>query len=1299
MNFLKLIQIQQIQLQLKNKLKENRQKYIMIHKKKINYEINQIIYLLIKFIFFIYIKPVLTQITFNKIRNLNYIQIINLKIISYEYTDKEKIINPYYIPDNIYINGQNSDIDNEGYAEIEMGETNNITLEWNEKMTNYDEMFKDVYGIIEINLTNFNTSGVTSMGGMFLNCLSLLNIDLSNINTSSVYNMTSMFEGCISLTSLDLSNFDTSQVSNIDRIFKNCFSLTSLNLSNFRTPNLINMEEMFYDCNKLETLDISNINTSQVNSMHSVFSFCEVLISLDISHFNTENVENMESMFNHCSSLTSIDLSNFITTKVTNMKSMFYRCISLTSIDISNFDISNVENMEEMFSYCESILSFDFSNFDLSYKYLDSFIEGCSSLTSIKFSNKNNLLYSISLMFCYCNSLKVIDLSNLNFHLVTDMSYLFYGCESLKSLDLSYIKTNSLTDIHSMFYGCTSLEKINFKNFNTSLVTDMSYLFYYCSSLTSLDLSDFNTSSVEDMSYLFAYCYNLKELNLTSFDISFVTTMNSMFKKCISLISLDLSSFNIHAKLDLNEMFKDCSNLKYINFYNLKEHDSNAFEMLIGTHKDLVICVNELIAEYLIKGISSEQCVIKNCSIKIDPKQKKRIKVNSICLNDCQIDPIYKYDFENYCYEKCPKGTHSLKDNIYKCDLNKYECIDDYPFLIFRDSSCTEECNCKDFFNNICTIYNKNITHSQSILITNIIKGIQDGLIDDIILEILNGKDIIKTELDTSYQITTTFNQINNKYTNISVINLCECENILKEKYNILENETLIIFKTEKKIKGLLIPLIEYEIFNLKTKEKLDLNYCKIKDINISITIPISINENILFQYDYNDIYYNDICYIYNLETLTDITIYDRQREFNNNSLCLCPKNCIIDRYNPENKTINCYCKIQDRLFYSDINKDEMIFKFVINKRKTNFHILKCYKLLFSKKGLINNIGSYIILLVIILYIISGIYFYRKEYNLFCEYINDILNFKNIENNNYNNSKIILKEDIKENITDIVSSSRKKENNNNKKHNMNISKISSDYSDIKSSSFRNIFNNNGKKINKEIIEKNKKYIEHEMNFFPYDKALEKDKRTFFQLYLSLLKERHILLSSFSLNKDYNPFTIKLCLLFFSIVLNIILNALFFNDSLMNRIYIDKGIYKISHNIPNIIYSLLIFYVIITIAKRLFLTQKNLLDIKYEKNKNKVRGLAIIVIKYIIIKSACFFIFGILFLFLFWYYLSSFCAVYKKTQIYLIKNSLISYSIVLIYPFVICLLPGIFRIPALKEPGEYLYKINQFMQLI
>ena len=200
-------------------------------------------------------------------------------------------------------------------------------------------------------------------------------------------------------------------------------------------------------------------------------------------------------------------------------------------------------------------------------------------------------------------------------------------------------------------------------------------------------------------------------------------------------------------------------------------------------------------------------------------------------------------------------------------------------------------------------------------------------------------------------------------------------------------------------------------------------------------------------------------------------------------------------------------------------------------------------------------------------------------------------------------------------------------------------------------------------------------------------------------YISLLKKEHILISALIPNKDYNAYVIKICLPFFSFVLCLLINALFFNDTTLHVIYIDKGRYNFKYFLPKIIYSLLIASIITVTIKRLSSTQQNILEIKNEKNRYKLKGKVLIVLKCIIIKFICFFVFSIFFLILFWYYLSSFCAVYKNTQKILIKNTLISYFISLIYPFIFWILPGIFRIPALKGAGECFYKISQILQVI
>ena len=108
---------------------------------------------------------------------------------------------------------------------------------------------------------------------------------------------------------------------------------------------------------------------------------------------------------------------------------------------------------------------------------------------------------------------------------------------------------------------------------------------------------------------------------------------------------------------------------------------------------------------------------------------------------------------------------------------------------------------------------------------------------------------------------------------------------------------------------------------------------------------------------------------------------------------------------------------------------------------------------------------------------------------------------------------------------------------------------------------------------------------------------------------------------------------------------------------MHEIYKDKGTYNFFCLLPQIIYSVLISSIIDIIIKNSVLSQRNILEIKHEKNEYNLKHKIIIVIKCLIIKFVCFYIITFLLLILFWYYISCFSIVYKNTQKHLFINSL------------------------------------------
>ena len=231
--------------------------------------------------------------------------------------------------------------------------------------------------------------------------------------------------------------------------------------------------------------------------------------------------------------------------------------------------------------------------------------------------------------------------------------------------------------------------------------------------------------------------------------------------------------------------------------------------------------------------------------------------------------------------------------------------------------------------------------------------------------------------------------------------------------------------------------------------------------------------------------------------------------------------------------------------------------------------------------------------------------------------------------------------------------------------------------------------------NKNILE----YTEAELNSLSYKEALKKDKRSYIQYYCSLLKKKQIILFSFYPNKDYNSRIIKIFLFFFYYASDITVNALFFTDDTMHKIYIDSGSFDFIYQLPQIIYSFLITSAINFIIELLSLSEDAIISIKAKKFINLFISKKIM--NRLELKFCFFFIISFILIIAFGFYISCFCCIYENTQIHLIKDSILSFGISLIYPVFINLIPGIFRIGALrskKGDKECLYKLSKFIEL-
>ena len=1272
-------------------------------------------------------------------------------------------------PDKIFVNG-----DYYGEKSIKVAgltqNRNTIKMSWNSPLTNCFNMFNGLSNIINIDFSKFETSEITNMGSMFNSCISLTSLDLSNFNTSSVEIMYSMFSNCISLAYLNISNFNTSLISNMNAMFFRCARLTSLDLGSFNTSSVTFMGSTFHDCSSLKYLNINSFNTSLVQNMYCAFYNCSSLTSLDVRHFNTSSVINFQGMFGQMHSLISLNLSTFDTSKANNMEGLFGGSYSLLSLDISNFNISLVNDILGMFFDLKSLI---FLNLNSLIEIKDQTIlknnffggineklilcldleknpnivsvipeniisnndcnnECFSKLIKIDIKEKkciNNCEMS-SLRYeynniCYITCPENTHISPINnFLCIDDCEKInkYYNYEQTSCIykipEGYFVNNTSLKTIDKCHPDCKECEKKYDEN-NSYCKSCLNDKFLYLGNC----VTHCNNSYYKDLyGNKICNCFNnkCKECSIESNKLDLCISCNQGYYTKIDDISNNNYFIDCYKDPDGyyldNDIYKPCypscqkcNELGDLSNNNCLSCKPGYFSLDNGTN-----CYEICQYYYYFNSSNIYQCTEGN---ECPKEQHKLIKEKNKCIKNCTDDDIYKCEFKNICYEICPE--EEFISEVISNILYIKECPEKIPYL-FKNNTCTQECDALDFFNEICKINNNNPVIREE-MIKKIKRQLTNKELNLLLLNVTDGekKDLLIKEFNVTYQITTTDNQKNNNYENLSRILLNECEDILRSHYHIDSNKSLIIFKVDYYMEGISIPLIGYEVYHPDTKEKLELKYCQ--EVLIDYIIPVSIDENNLFKYDPNDEYYNDECLPFTTDNGTDILLNDRKEEFIINNLSLCENNCKYNGYNEITKKVSCKCEIKDKdfviteIFYE---KDILSNNFTFENYKSNLKTMKCANTLFTKNGLISNIASYILIFNLIIYLVLFILYFKIGVFMIDKDIEGIIKEKE---NQMNSCTVVPREKKKKRgrnkaigVFKNNPSKKKKKKSKTMIIKKKLKKEVKSYSKIE-------FNNtnvlgcvqNEQKNYLQIYTKKKSnltnsnnledhhFYDSELNALDYKMALLFDKRDYILYYISLIKTKHPLIFTFLSNSDYNLIILKISIIILSYAVYFGVNTLFFNDSSIHQVYENNGNYNMNQQMLKIIGSFIISHIICIMLKYFFLPEKYLLKIKYETPFENIRNKTNEMKRLFFIKYICFYIFGLVFLIFLWYYLSSFGAVYTNSQIYPFINTLLSIIISLLYPFFINLIPGFLRIPSLNKnkSSERLYNISKILQIL
>ena len=367
-----------------------------------------------------------------------------------------------------------------------------------------------------------------------------------------------------------------------------------------------------------------------------------------------------------------------------------------------------------------------------------------------------------------------------------------------------------------------------------------------------------------------------------------------------------------------DELCSECNNGN--NYYS-KEDDNN----LYGFKK----CYKDPIGYYL----DMDELIYKNCYFSCE---KCEIKGNNMSHNCQECNNNYPIEFiiNNYsnCYQNCSYYYYFDENNNYYC-TDDSSCPEEYPILNGIECKKNNE-NSNDNPNEgenliLSCLNNINNKDEEIRCYNSILKNIEDTYTANNYdtSKFDNGEDEIIKKEKLKVTLTTSQNQKNNLNSDAINIDLGECENSLRQTYNLTNGEVLYIKILEIEQEEMRIPKVEYDVYaklNGENLTKLNLDSCK--NNKISLFIPVDNVDNI-DKLNSKSGYYNDYCYTATSDSGTDISLEERKNEYPSNAVC--QDGCDFVNYDYNTKKAKCSCDAKE--------SPDSFADMKIDKKKLNF--------------------------------------------------------------------------------------------------------------------------------------------------------------------------------------------------------------------------------------------------------------------------------------------------------------------------------------------------------------------------
>ena len=464
--------------------------------------------------------------------------------------------------------------------------------------------------------------------------------------------------------------------------------------------------------------------------------------------------------------------------------------------------------------------------------------------------------------------------------------------------------------------------------------------------------------------------------------------------------------------------------------------------------------------------------------------------------------------------------------------------------------------------------------------------------------------------------------------------------------------------------------------------------------------------------------FYSDLCYYFESPKGKDIPLKDRITSFFPN-ITLCDPGCENLGVDLEKMKAKCECTFNN-LLNNDIvsNLNVGVVSEVIDViNSLNLNVFQCFMDIFNPKYFQKCIGGFIMLGCLIIQVIcvvkflsNGLYYIRKYIISLSESLNLYKTKKNlngpprkkrsntvrksfqkskIDNSSQNSNNKFLKNNLLDNIRD----SQKKSNT------IIYNKINSFSNSTQKIEKLNINQIKNTEEQNEYCKKIEEYLNESFDENDFCDVLDKETRSFKTYFCENFKNNQIIINTFYVKDLFKPRTFKIILFIITIELYFVINALFYNEEYLSKLFhSDEPEYFFSfvpRRVSEFFYtsavSIIISYLIGCFSveeekiKRIF--------IRFHKEETRMRYELSLLLKTIKKRFIAFIIFSLFLSVVSFFYISCFNIVYPYIRVEWIKSSIFIIIAIEIVNFLLILSGCCIRYMAIQCNSEKLFKIS------